>query len=114
LETKKLSLIKRGSKKGEKIMKVFLGTLDMNGRPCFGAGDILEGETHMDVLNALIDPPFFTMNTEKDPDKFMLTILERANKFGKFKLKISGDMLEERVDSFFKVLMDNKLACYVN
>jgi hypothetical protein len=95
-------------------MKIFLGTLDLEGRPCFGAGDVLEGETFLAVLEMLIDPPFFTMNTEKDPNKFIDNCLARIKKYSQLDLVVTGETPAERAENFFKALIENKLACYVN
>ncbi|MDR2302456.1 MAG: hypothetical protein LBF38_10505 [Deltaproteobacteria bacterium] len=95
-------------------MKIFLGTLDSEGRPCFDAGDVLEGDTYLEVLEMLINPPFFTMNTEKDPDKFMDNCLARIKKFSRLDLAVTGETTAERAENFFKILIENKLACYVN
>ncbi|MDR2368505.1 MAG: hypothetical protein LBF58_10455 [Deltaproteobacteria bacterium] len=95
-------------------MKIFVGTLDMHGKPCFDAGDVFEGETHLMMLAMMIDPPFFTMNTEKDPDRFIDQTLEQIKKFSGMDLRATGETTAVRAESFFKVLVENKLACYVN
>jgi hypothetical protein len=79
-----------------------------------GAGDVYEGETFRDVLQWMIDPPGFTMNVEKDPDKYMVWCLDNLRRGGGKDLKVSGETQDERIECFFRLLMENGLACFVN
>jgi hypothetical protein len=95
-------------------MKMFVGTLTLEGKPVLSAGDVFEGDTWLDLIRMMIDPPFFTMNTEKDPDRFIDQCLASINKFSGLNLSVSGGTTEERAENFFEALMTNNLACRVN
>jgi hypothetical protein len=95
-------------------MKIFVGALDLKGNPCLDAGDVFTGNTYMQVLEMMMHPPFFTMNTETDPDKFIDWCLANLLKLGGVKLVVTGQTPAERAENFFKALMDNNFACYVN
>ncbi|MDR2142543.1 MAG: hypothetical protein LBR11_12320 [Deltaproteobacteria bacterium] len=90
-------------------MRLFIGALDPYGRPIWGTGETLEGKGKMDLLLELINPPFFSMNRERDPDKYMAQTLAQINPA----LTPLGESLDERVTTFFEVLVNHQLAKFL-
>ncbi|MDR3204134.1 MAG: hypothetical protein LBV23_05270 [Deltaproteobacteria bacterium] len=90
-------------------MKIYLGP----GAPDPRNGEIFEGKDKLELLKWMINPPCFTMNTEKDPDRFMVQCINDINELLGRNLKLKGSTLEERLDSFFDILVANNMAIWV-
>jgi hypothetical protein len=94
-------------------MKLYIGSLDGFGTPRLDDGETFAGKTTLYILKRMIDPPGFTMNTEKDPDRFMVRCLGQLDKFSGIKDQLPEGTLEERLDAFFKILVGHKLALWL-
>jgi hypothetical protein len=94
-------------------MRFFIGPVLSTGEADFINGKIHEGIDKFDILDGLIHPPYFTMLSEKDPDKFMANIIDNTNKFYGFQLVLTGETFEERLDNFYRLLTENHLGKFL-
>ncbi|MDR1110810.1 MAG: hypothetical protein LBP92_09015 [Deltaproteobacteria bacterium] len=95
-------------------MKILIGSIGPDGQPNINAGDIFEGQDYLDMLKMMIDPPFFTMNTEKDPSQFIDNCLFNIFKVSGLELRIPGDTIEARAENFFRTLIKHGLAVWMD
>jgi hypothetical protein len=95
-------------------MKIIFSPQNADGDPVDDIGDIAQGDTPLDVVKFLMNPPWFTMNVETDPDRFIDDCLKQIRDFSGLILEAPGDSPEERAASFIRVLIDNRLARRLN
>jgi hypothetical protein len=94
-------------------MKLYLGPLDAHGRPDINVGDVFIGLTKLDILQSMMEPPGFSMNRERDPDKFMSDCLAQLENFFGITDFLPDGTLEERLDAFFDILVASGLGAWM-
>jgi hypothetical protein len=102
-------------------MKFYFGILNDQGQPfletqmllLLGYRNITAGADKLELLRSLIDPMDLSKNTEKDLDAYMIKYLSKMNEFFGRDLKTAGETLEERVTSFFDLMVENRFGCFL-
>jgi hypothetical protein len=94
-------------------MKVLLCPIDDYGVPNPNRGDVFEGVDENELLASIMIPKGGRPKIE-EPEPFMLNCFEHINYYCGLRLTLTGKTLEDRTRNFFKILVEQGFAFWLN